>query len=219
MSTADVVGLATKCGTLMASDVHKIPLFTPDFIKRLINCIYPFLFKVYLLPYMSWFDYSVLKQLVHVSKNDEALKMLDDFVDSLNYSIPITSYQIPKFSQLVIPLDESQYTLLVTKHITNINTLVLRDVKDIEVSLIKRLEITEHAIQLTAIHHESCCLYWLIPNHLRALVEKNLNIVQLELWNKGIITRLLPVNFYEKVLQQNVNDDFFHIKLEDPLEV
>ena len=219
ISTTDIVGLATKCDKLMASDVHTISLFTTDFMNKLKNCIDPFLFKIYLLPYISWFNCSILKKLT--DNNKEAVRMIDHFVNSLDYNKHITSYHILEFSQLVIPLDESQYTLLATKHITNINKLVLKDVKDIEVSLIKRLEITEHAIQLVAIHSESCCFYWLIPSQIRQVVETNLCKGQLELCNKGIVsTRLLPVNFYSQgnILQQNENQ-LFSCDLEYPVQV
>ena len=114
MSTADVTVLANKYGTLMASDVHQIPLFPQDFVNKLINCTYPYIFKIYLLPYISWLDCSILRQLVIFSNSKEALKMVDQFVESLDYSKPIASYHITEFSQLVIPLDDSQCTLLAT---------------------------------------------------------------------------------------------------------
>ena len=34
--------------------------------------------------------------------------MADQFVDTLDYSKPLTSYHVPKFSQLLIPMDNSQ---------------------------------------------------------------------------------------------------------------
>ena len=127
MSTADVAVLSNKCSTLMASDVHQIPLFTSEFMNKLINCTYPFVFKMYLLPYISWFDCSILRQLINFGSNKKALKVVNHFIDSLDYNKPITSYDVPEFSQLVIPLDDSQHTLLVTKHIRNINELSLKE--------------------------------------------------------------------------------------------
>ena len=221
MSTADVANLAKKCGTLMASDVHKIPLFKPDFVNKLIKCTYPFIFKIYILPYMSWFDWLILKQLIIFSDNYVALSLIDQFADSLDYNKPVTSYHIPEFSQLVIPLDSSQYTLLATKHTSNIRELKLLHVKNIKLSLVKGLEITDYAIQLAAIHYNSCCFYWLIPNQVRSLVEHKLNQVQLELWDNGIIlTALLPVGFFsrENILQQSLFN-FLSVSLEDPMEV
>ena len=224
MSTADVEILTNKCGALLASDVHQIPLFARNFIQKLINCTYPFIFKIYLLPYISWFDCSILKQLVIFSNSKEAVKMVDQFLDTLNYSKPITSYPIPEFSQLMIPLGDSQCTLLATKQIRSINELILQDVVNIKRFLIHILEITDHAIQLVAIHSKYCCFYWLIPNQIRTLVEDKLSQIQLELWDEGIVlTTLLPVNFYsdENVLKRNINPlfNFCNTNLEDPMEI
>ena len=221
ITTADVINLSKKCGTLMASDVHKIPLFSSDFMNKLFDCTHPFLFKVYLLPYMSWFDYEMLIQLINFIDNKESLKLVDRFVNSFDYSKQITSYHIPEFSQLVIPLDDSQYTMLATKHIDNINKLILEDVRNIEMLLIKKLEITDYAIQLVAKHSMSSCLYWLVPNQIRPLVEDNLNKGELKLWGEGIVlVTLLPVNFCwdDNISQQNINN-LFDVNSEDQIKV
>ena len=224
MSTADVAILTNKCGKLLASDVHQIRLFTKEFIYKLINCTYPFIFKMYLLSYISWFDCSILKQLVIFSNSKEALKMFDQFLDLLDYNKSITSYPIPEFSQLMIPLCDSQYTLLATKQIRSIDELKLQDAVNIKRFLIHILEITDHAIQLVAIHSKYYCFYWLIPNQIRTLVEDKLSQIQLELWDEGIVlTTLFPVNFYsdENVLQRNMNPlfNFCNTNLEDPMEI
>ena len=219
MSTADVAVLANKCGTLMASNIHQIPLFTRGFMDKLMKCTSPFIFKIYLLPYMSWFDCSILIQLVNLSNKKAALKMVNQFINSLDYSKPITSYPIPGFSQLIIPLENNQYTVLATKHTTrSIRELTLPDLKKIKQSLVNRLEITHHAVQLAAVSDKSCCFYWLIPNQIRSLVEIKLNEVQLELWKEGIIlTALFPVSL---CLDENdLHWNIFNMNLEDPTEV
>ena len=224
MSTADVKFLANKCGTLMASDEYQIPLFTPEFMDKLINCTSPILFKMYLLPYMSWYDCSILKQLIRISNNKKALKMIDNFLNSLDYNKPIISYDIPEFTQLLIPLVNSHYTLLATKHNASTSEFTLSYVKCIKESLISGLEITDYAIQLIAIHNKSCCMYWLIPNQIRPFVTIKLNQVQLELWDQGIIlTSLFPASFYsdENFLQRISNNmfDFLNVNTEDSIEV
>jgi len=134
--------------------------------------------------------------------------MLEKFVNSLDYSQPITSYDLPQFSQLQIPWDNYNHTLLATVNI-HFNRLILQDVLNIKKTLIRGLEITDYAIQLAAIHDKSCCIYWFISNQIRPLLEDNLN--QPELWDKGIIlVKLLPINFYsnENALQNNGSDPF-----------
>ena len=221
MSTADVAGLVKACGTLMASDVHKIPLFSPDFINKLNTCVYPFIFKIYLLAYTSWFDNSILIELIKNSDYNEAVSLVDQFFSGLDYDRPVATYCIPEFSQLLIPLDNSGYTLLATKPIRNFNKLTLKDLMNIKKMLVQKLEVTDHAVFLVALHHNSCCLYWLIPNKIRKLVEDKLNNKQLELWNEGILlTMLLPINFFSHNLhvQQNIAD-IFNVRFKDPSEV
>ena len=221
MSTADVVELANKCSTLMASDVHHIPLFTQKFINKLIDCTYPFIFKMYLLPYMSWFDYSLLKELVIFSNNKEALKMIDQFIHSLDYSKPVTCYHITEVSELFIPLKNSQYALLATVHTKSIDELILQDVLNIKKSLISTLEITDNAIQLSAIHNKSCCFYWMIPVNLQHLIEDKLNKNLLKLCDEEIIfIKLLLVNYSSEDTEYQQNDfNLFHIYLDDSQEV
>ena len=223
MSTADVAVLAKACEALMASDVHKIPLFTPDFISKLNTCVYPFIFKIYLLAFTSWFDNSILIELIKSSDHKEALTLVDQFVSGLDYDKPITTCCIPEFSQLLIPLDNSGYTLLATKF-TKVffNKLTLKDLINFRKILIQRLEVTNHAVLLVAMQHDTCCLYWLIPKRIRKLVEDKLSNKQLELWDEGfVLTMLLPVNFFHTCnlhTQQDVSD-VFNINLEDLLEV
>ena len=219
ISTTDLV---TKCSTLMASDVHQILLFTPEFISKLNNCVSPFIFKVYMLPYMSWFDYFILKQIVNNSGNEEVLRMVDDFVDSLDYSKPVASYDIPEFSQLMIPLDNSRHTLLATKYIKSNNELTLQTLVDIKKLLVKKFEITEYAIQLAAIHNEFCCFYWLILKQIQPLIEDALDKPELHLLDEGIVLiALLPVNSDGSIVQHSIHNIFniSYADSEDIMEV
>ena len=225
MSTADVVYLANKCCTLTSDDHHKITLFTPNFVNKLINCIYPFVFKVYLLPYISWFNCSILRQLIIFSANDKALRMVNDFTNSVDYSKSITSYPIPEFSQLMITLDESQHTLLATKHHKSVDALILQDLLHIKELLKETFKITEYAIHLAGICAAAHAICWLLPKQVRSLVETKLTDGQLELWDEGcVLIKLLPDNYflYENNSQFNTDDLFgvFDENSEDhPIEV
>ena len=219
MSTADVAVLVKQCGSMMASDIHKIPLFTPVFMSKLNNCIYPYIFKIYLLPFMNWFDYSILKELAKSSNYKEALKLVDLFVTTIDYDQPITTYPISEFSQLVMPLDNSEYTLLATRSIRSFNELTLQYLVNIKRLLVQRLEITNHAILLAGLHNVSYCIYWLIPNQIQTLVQDKLNQEQLELWDEGIVlTTLLPVNFFSDS-NLHTQENIFHVSLENSVEV
>ena len=215
MSTADIIKLTIVCEKLMASNIDQISLFNSDFIERLQNNPYPFIFKMYLLPFMTWFDHSILTQLVKSSRNKEAIQLLKVFDTQvfdtrIDYGQPITSYTIPEFSQLILPWkgSESEYTLLVTKYFKSHNEVMLRDLLNIKRALTLEWEITDHAIQAVAMHSRLSYFYWLIPRNMQPLIEEKLTQDQLTLWNEGIIMMNLLPNSYWSDDQHGVGDKF-----------
>ena len=189
MSTANVVKLSTECDKLMASYRSAISMFTAGFIEKLKNKPYPFLFKMYLLPFMTWFDHSILKELLESCENIEAVELVKEFDSSIDYNLLLTSYTVPEFSQLIIPYkgNESEFTVLLTKYFKNHNEIILQDLINIKNVLTCEWEITNHAIHLVAMHSKSSFFYWLIPRTLQPLIEDRLTQNQHSLWNKGIM--------------------------------
>ena len=76
-----------KCYTLMASDIHNIKLFTDSFMKKLrFQCSDSNLLKLYLSPFNTWLDYTILKELLKGYENIDVSKFL--FIT--DYAQPIT---------------------------------------------------------------------------------------------------------------------------------
>ena len=182
--------------SLNASETHHIPLFGEELLKKIDQCKSYLLLKVLLLPYITWLDYSILQHLVLFSQSKSAERILDDFIFSINYTLPITSYPIPSPSQMMIPLDGSDYTLVATQCEFECNSLVLQKVVDVRNVLIEQWQITPHAIQLTAVHEQERLLYWMIPKCVAELISGRTPHIQYELWKNGIVMcTILPVNF------------------------
>ena len=205
----------------MASDAHDIPLFDASLIERMKNNPYPFTFKMYLLPFMSWFDHSILTELVKSSKIKEAIYLLKQFESYIDYNQPITSC-VPEFSHLIIPNkgDESQYTLIVTKHFNKRHDeSVMHDLLSIKKELTSHWNITDHALLWVALHKALSYFYWMIPKKICSLIDKR----DQELWNKGImIVAVLPDNcLTDESSSQNVEykQDFLNFKTMDIAEV
>ena len=208
----DTQFIANKCCTLMASDVHNIKLFTDNFIKKLFNCSHSVLINNYLLPFTTWFDSSILKSIYEES----TLKLFYKFSCMIEENQQIILYPIPSFSQLIIPLDDSEYTIVATKTIKNCNELVLKEIRDIKEFLQSLWELTAHAIQLAAIDYIYNCIYWIFPKQVKTLIENNLNQGQHKLWDRGIFqTVLLPSKFYssDNDLEQLVITSPFNLLL------
>jgi len=180
-----------------ASEVHNIPLFSKEFLKKITSCKLLFFVRLYILQFTTWLDNSLIKELILASKSEQAMKILNDFDTSLDYDQPITSYPIPSPSQLMVPLNDSDYTVVATKHTLNLRETTLKQIKDIKMLLIKNWQVTEHAVQLIALCATSSYLYWMIPKRVAHLVMQFGLKVQEKLLEEGIVmTNLFPSTFF-----------------------
>ena len=180
------------------SDINS--LFVKESCDKVFVCKSLFLFKIYLLPLITWFDHSILKDLVVASGSDSALQLLDLF-DSKIYSYcnePIASFPLPYPSQLMLPLNDSEYTILSMKYrppsrgYATQSVIILQDVIDIKLTLKHKWKIRSHDIQLVAVHTKLKLLYWMIPKFLVEMIESDL----VHDWTTGIVMMaVLPPNF------------------------
>ena len=203
----------------MVSYTHNISLFDASLIEKIKNN--PFTFKIYLLPFLSWFDHSILTELVKSSKIKEAISLVKEFDRYIDYNKPITSC-VPEFSHLIIPNkgDESEYSLLVTKHFNKRHDdMVMHDLLSIKKELTSHLNITHHALRFVALHKALSYFCWIMFGKLRSLIDKT----DQELWNKGImIVAILPDNCLtdESSPQSNgYKQDFLNFNAVDVAEV
>ena len=226
LHTVDIEFLVDKCCTLMASDIHNIKLFTDNFIKKLFKCSHSSsLLKLYLLPFITWLDNTILIKLATAYEEVVDLGLFCKFIHIIDGTEPVASYPIPTFSQLLIPLDDSQYTIVVVKTFGSCSELTLNDVVDVKEFLTSYWELTVYALHLAAIDQHRNYMYWMIPKQVQSLVENRLNQRQLELWNKEIFKMfLLPSYFYSdnNYFNQKVISDPFNVhavSIEDAVEV
>ena len=211
LHTVEIEFLVDKCCTLMASDVHNIKLFTDSFIKKLFKCSHPSLLKIYLLPFITWLDNTILLELAATYEEVSILGLFCKLTHIIDDTEPIISYPIPSFSQLIIPLDDSEYTIVAVKTLQNCSELILQDVKDVKDLLMSHCELTAHAVQLVAVDYHCNYMYWMIPKQVQCLVENGLKRPQYDLWIKEII--LLPNCFFSAV------DHFNQLVTNDPFDL
>ena len=176
------------------------PPFTEQWLKKIHDCKSLFLFKIYTLPFITWLDHSVLNDLVVAIGSKDAQELLDSFDYKINsYSDhPITSFPILSPSQLMIPLDDSKYTLLAMKFLSSSqysteSVITLKDIMDIKQTMELKWNISSVNIQLVAVHAKLELLYWMIPKCLVKAIEGNL----VHHWqSKIIMVAILPENFH-----------------------
>ena len=178
------------------------PLFTEQWLNKIKSLC---LFKMYLLPFITWLDHSILKESVVASGSEDAQQLLNLFDSKIKSycSQPITSFPILSPSQLMIPLDDSEYTLLAMKFClpsrgdTTQGMIILQDIIDIKLIMKHKWRMSSHevnSIQLVAVDvavHTK--LYWMIPKYLVEMIKGDL----VHDWKSGfIIMAVLPANFH-----------------------
>ena len=205
--------ITTECHTLLACKDPQTPLFSEHFIAKLISNKIPVLLNILLLPFVTWFDHSILRKLVLATQNKEAVQLLDKFDSLVDCNQPLT---VPAPSQLIIPLADSDYTLVATKCDINTQQLTIKHVSDIKTTLLTQWGITEHAIQLIAIHVDYNVLYWMIPESVAPLIENHIDADQYELQKSGIIrSAILPKQSLFDQYRRDVTDTslFSHLSV------
>ena len=207
--------IAEKCRTLMASDINNIKMFTDNFIKKIFKCPYSNLIKIHLLPFITWFDNTFLIELAADCEKIYILEQLYKFnSNTVDGNQPITAYSIPRFSQLIIPLDNSEYTIIAVKTLQDCSELMLQKVRNIEEFLRSQWGLTAHAMQLAARDYHYNFLYWMIPKQVQSLVETKLSEGQHYLWHSGIVqVALLPNYFY------SIENDFDKQIINNPFNI
>ena len=180
------------------------PPFTEWWLKKICDSKSLHHIKIYLLSFITWLDHFILKELVVASGSEDAQQLLNLFDSKLELycSQPITSFPILSPSQLMIPLDDSEYTLLAMKFCPPSRggfiqgMIILQDVVDIKLIMKDKWEMSDyeiHSIQLAAVHAKLELLYWMIPKCLVKVIKSNLVPDR----KSGVIMMaVLPANFH-----------------------
>ena len=167
------------------------PLFTGKLLQRFSNCKCISSFKIYLLPFITWLDHSILCELATASGNATAIELLDKFKHKIDKNRSVTSYPIPTPSQFIIPLDDSECTILAVKPYNYQNDITLYQIEELKLLMTRCFKVTSHVFQLIAIHTKFGYLYWMVPKHLVPYLQENLKF-NYELSQKINTISILP---------------------------
>lgn len=157
-----------QCKSLMASDVHKIGLFSDDQLKQLDEDGDNFLLLQNLKSLWMWSDHSVLEALASLC--DDAIKVLKQFDNHLNLSQLISAYPIHCISPDMAPSDDSPHTILAVTCDQPLYQCTLQYIFDVRTLLMTRCDITAHSLQMLAARADPTVLYWTIPKCVVSLV-------------------------------------------------
>ena len=148
---------------LLANKSNKIQLFSQKELLECNKCSNVSGVLRRLRHCWSWYDHTLLRVIIEACHMPEVVKLLDDFHSSCDISQPLSAYPIADVSSSLAVYDHSAYTVLATKHQEDYSTLLLQDVNKLKSMLIETFDITEHCIQLVALHSNPLVLFWMIP--------------------------------------------------------
>ena len=192
LQSCDFNLLTETCKSLMASEIHKINLFTNTSMENLKK----YKSTVSLLRYLSflytWCDHSILKALINFSS--KAIYLLNEFDSLLDPFNIIVSYPIPDFSQDMIPSETSEYTLLAVVCNRELWQCSLQYVFNVKSYIVEKCEISQHCLQLLALKSNPTIFYWTIPKCVVELIKISVLHYSEYLYSQGI----LEVSVYPK---------------------
>lgn len=176
-----------KCAGLMASDTHKIALFSKEFLQQLNECGDMFIILKFLVCYSTWCDYSVVKRLLEICKCSVGLELLKQFESQINFTLPITHFPISVPSSLMIPSDSSDFTIMTTQCVQEYTLLSLKHIKNVKSLISKVCDVNDICCQLMAKKDNPVILFWLVPKSLVSLIGTKVQECYDDLRTSGII--------------------------------
>ena len=139
--------------------------------------------------FWSWSNHSILTSLAKFSEIAAAL--LEEFDSRLyvNSSIAISSSLAPA----MIPHNNNSFTLLILKCNRKLK-VTLQLVYDMQLMMIEKCEISQHALQLLAVQSSPLVLQWMISKYIVTVINVNVRKHQEYFATKGIIEILIHPN-------------------------
>ena len=169
----------------MASEIHKIKLFSMAYVNKLKSFKTSSAILKMLSVQWTWSNFSVLTHLADFSRL--AVTLLEEFNLRIVLSYPIANYPFPS---LVVPFNDNNYTFLIFQCKDNIKDS-LHLVNDMQSILTEKCEITQHALQLLGVQSGPIKLQWMIPLNVVDLINRKINQHLQCFASKGIIAILI----------------------------
>ena len=188
MQQCDPMPIIEKCGSLLASDTHNIPLFPIGYTEELQDIKHTPELIQKLSPFITWDNHSILTTVAEASNIPEATTLLTQFDNKIDSSQPLTSFPIPAPSHHMVPYDDSTHTVLAVKLDLELACTTLQNVSDAHLVIQDQCKLTSHCLQLLAVAKtNSAIVYWMIPKSIAHLITANALHFQSYLHQNGIL--------------------------------
>ena len=172
LQQCDPLPTVKKCGSLLASDTHNIPLFSTDYTEKLQEIQHTPELIQKLSSFMTWDNHTILSTIA--ADMPEATMLLTQFDDRIDSSQPLTSFPIPAPSHHMVPYDNSTHTVLAVKLDLELYQSTLQNIIDARSLIQDQCKLTSHCLQLLAVAKtNSTIIYWMIPRSIAHLFTVN----------------------------------------------
>lgn len=166
-----------KCATLMASYIHNIPLFSDEVLKNFREYLNVSVLLRYLMCYFTWCDLSVIIKLLEICDYPDGVRLLQKFKHQIDFTMPMMDYPISYPHSLMLPSENSPYTVMVTAYELESSLVSLKHMEVIKSLITEKCEITFISCQFLGISDDTQHFHWLIPKSIASFlvinVEKN----------------------------------------------
>ena len=184
----DPMPIIEKCGSLLASDTHNIPLFPIGYTEELQDIKHTPELIQKLNPFMTWDNHSILTALAEASDIPEAIALLTQFDDKIVSSQLLTSFPVPAPSHHMAPYDNSTHTVLAVKLDSELCRATLQNVIDARSLIQDQCKLTSHCLLLLAVAKTNhTIIYWMIPKSITHLITANALQFQSYFHQNGIL--------------------------------
>ena len=188
LQQCDPMPIVKRCGSLLASDTHNIPLFPTDYTERLQGIEHTSELIQKLSPFMTWDNHTILSTIAETSNIPEATMLLTQFDDRIDSSQPLTSFPIPAPSHHMVPYDNTSHTILAVKLDLELHHSTLQNLIDARSLIQDQCKLTSHCLQVLAVAKtNSTILFWMIPKSIAHLITANVVQFQKYYHQKGIL--------------------------------
>ena len=169
----DLSPVVKKCCSLLASDMHNIPLFSTPYAERLQEIKDKSEVIHVLSPFLTWDNHSVLNAIADTTCIPEATMLLTEYNDTIDTSQPLTSFPLPGPSHHMVPYDNSTQSIfiLAVKLHLELHCSTLQNVIDTCSLILDQCKLTPYCLQLLPVaKSNSTVLYWMVPKNVTHLI-------------------------------------------------
>lgn len=165
------------------SEEQEVKLFSDSYIKSLNKVTSTVVILRSLFLYSSWYDCSVVEELVKECDCPEGVDLLDWFNLHIDKTLPISHYPLPTPSSLMIPDESSSHFVMAMRYREEHFTLL--HITKLKSFLLHTFEIKSYACILLGIANPGT-LYWLLPNSVFTIICKKMLKHIDDLYTEGI---------------------------------